>query len=61
MEQTDKEEFQVERIYQMSLLIAKSMLERDMISKKEFAEIDTKLLERYRPILGTLLAGKALQ
>lgn len=56
----DKEEFRAERLYRMSLAVAKAMLEKDMISKDEFAEIDTILLKKYRPTLGTLLSGKPL-
>lgn len=53
-----KEEFQAERMYQISLFLIKSMWKKDVISKSEFDEINTKLLEKYQPILGTLLAGK---
>lgn len=56
----DKEEFRAERLYRMSLSIARSMLEKEVISKEEFEEIDTILLEKYRPTLGTLLSGKPL-
>ncbi len=55
-----KEQFRAERLYQMSLSVAKSMLEKGIISKDEFTEIDTILLQKYRPTLGTLLAGKPL-
>lgn len=57
----DKEQFRAEKLYQMSLSIAESMLEKGILSKEEFTEIDTILLQKYRPILGTLLAGKPLQ
>lgn len=56
----DKEQFRAERLYQMSLSVAKSMLEKGVISEKEFSEIDTILLKKYRPTLGTLLSGKPL-
>lgn len=56
----DKEQFRAEKLYQMSLSIAESMLEKGILSKEEFTEIDTILLQKYRPILGTLLAGKPL-
>lgn len=55
-----EEEFRAERLYRMSLSVAKSMLEKGIISEDEFSEIDTILLEKYRPTLGTLLAGKPL-
>ena len=57
----DKEQFRAEKLYQMSLSIAESMFKKGILSKEEFTEIDTILLKKYRPILGTLLAGKPLQ
>lgn len=56
----DKEQFRAERLYLMSLSVAKSMLRQGIISKEEFTEIDTILLKKYRPTLGTLLSGKPL-
>ena len=55
-----KEQFRAERLYLMSLSLAESMLKKGIISEDEFSEIDTILLEKYRPTLGTLLAGKPL-
>lgn len=56
----DKVKFRAERIYQITISIAKAMLEKGTISEDEYAQIDTILLEKYRPILGTLLAGNPL-
>ncbi len=58
--EVSKEQFRAERLYLMSLSIAKSMLQKGVISEDEYSEIDTILLEKYRPTLGTLLAGKPL-
>ena len=55
-----EEEFRAELRYRMSLSVAKTMLEKGIISEDEYSEIDTILLEKYRPTLGTLLAGKPL-
>lgn len=55
-----EEQFRTERLYLMSLSVAESMLQKGVISEGEYSEIDTILLEKYRPILGTLLAGKPL-
>ena len=55
-----KEQFRDERLYQMSLFVAKTMLRKGIISEEEYSEIDTILLRKYQPILGTLLAGKPL-
>ena len=56
----DKKKFRAEKLYSISISIAKSMLEKGIISKKEYMQIDTILLNKYQPILGTLLAGKPL-
>lgn len=56
----DEKEFEAEKLYYISMSIAKSMLEKGIIDEKVLAIIDTKLLEKYRPISGALLAGKPL-
>ena len=58
--EVSKEQFRAERLYLMSLSVAKSMLKKGVISEDEYSEIDTILLKKYRPTLGTLLAGKPL-
>ena len=58
--EVSKEQFRAERLYLMSLSVAKSMLKKGVISEDEYSEIDTILLEKHRPTLGTLLAGKPL-
>ena len=55
-----EEQFRAERLYLMSLSVAESMLQKGIISEDEYSEIDTILLKKYRPTLGTLLAGKPL-
>ncbi len=55
-----KSGFQPELMYRMALSVAKAMLKKGIISREEYSEIDTILLEKYRPTLGTLLAGKPL-
>ena len=42
-----------------AISMAKSMLEKGLITEEEYAEIDTILLEKYRPYLGTLLSENA--
>ena len=56
----DEKEFEAEKLYYISMSIAKSMLEKGIIDEEVLAIIDTKLLEKYRPISGTLLARKPL-
>ena len=49
-------QFQAEKRYQAALSIAISLLEKELITKEEYAAIHATLLEKYRPILGTLLS-----
>lgn len=55
-----EKEFRAELRYRMSLSVARALLEEGAISEEEYREIDTILLQKHRPILGTLLAGKPL-
>ena len=57
---TSEREFRSELRYRMSLSVAKSMLEKGLISPEEYHQIDTILLKKHRPVLGTLLAGQSL-
>ena len=50
------EQFKAEKLYQTSLSIAHSMLKKDLITPEEFDAIGKLLLEKYRPILGTLFS-----
>lgn len=49
-----QEQFEREKNYQAALSIAKSMLSRGFISEREYRKIDTILIAKYRPILGSL-------
>ena len=53
------EELRNDMLYHMALSMAKTMLEKGLLSPEEYAEIDTILLEKYRPYLGTLLSENA--
>lgn len=55
-----EKEFCAELRYRMSLSVARAMLNEGVITKEEYRQIDTILLEKHRPTLGTLLAGKPL-
>ncbi|MCM1486733.1 MAG: SHOCT domain-containing protein [Firmicutes bacterium] len=55
-----EEEFRAEKMYLLCLETAKEMLKRGIISEEEFTQIDTILLEKYKPTLSTLLSGKDL-
>jgi hypothetical protein len=51
-----EEQFEREKLYQASMNLFKSMLEKGLITEEQYAIIDTKMLEKYRPLLGTLFA-----
>lgn len=55
-----EKEFQAEKLYYISISIAKSMLKKGVIDEDVLAIIDTKLLEKYRPVSATLLSGNPL-
>ncbi len=51
-----KEQMQREKLYQTTMCIAKRLLGLGLISREEYAEIDTKMRGKYEPSLGTLFA-----
>lgn len=51
-----KEQMAREKLYQTTMSIARRMLRNSLISKEEYAVIDTIFTEKYHPILGTLFA-----
>ena len=55
-----QKEFNAERRYQTAMIYVKKMLNEGVIDDKDYAEIDTKLLEKYRPTMSTLLSGQPL-
>ena len=44
-----KEELHNDMLYHAAISMAKTMLENGLITEEEYAEIDTILLEKYRP------------
>lgn len=55
-----KDEFMREKQYLAARSVAECMHKAGIISDRELAEIDTILLEKYRPSLSALLCGKPL-
>ncbi|MDO4305021.1 MAG: hypothetical protein Q4D94_14025 [Bacillota bacterium] len=53
-----QERFRAEKLYRFSLYVVQSMRKEGLISCEEYRQIDTILLEKYRPILGILLSGR---
>jgi len=54
-------QFQAEKRYQVAIAMAKALLERGLLTSEEYAVIDTVLLDKFRPTLGTLLSENHLQ
>lgn len=46
--------------YQITMSLVRQLKENGTISDNEYKQIDTIMLEKYKPILGTLLSGKPL-
>ena len=53
----NREDFCRERLYQASIAVARTMLQRGLITDNEFRQIDTMFLDKYRPLLGGLKVG----
>lgn len=49
-----------EKLYYISLSVAKEMLSQGVISEKSYQVIATKLLEKYNPVSAVLLSGNPL-
>jgi hypothetical protein len=55
-----KEQFEAEKDYQASIHLAKILRQKGLLTEEEYAIIDTKLQEKYRPLFGTLLSENDL-
>ena len=53
------EELRNDMLYHAALSIAVEMLSNRLITEQEYAEIDTILLQKYRPYLGMLFSENA--
>lgn len=54
------EEWNNEFQYQLTMSLVRRLKENGTISDNEYKQIDTIMLEKYKPILGTLLSGNPL-
>lgn len=54
------EQFEREKLYQASMEMFRKMLDQGLITEEEYEVIDTKMNEKYRPIIGTLLSPVTL-
>ena len=55
-----KEQFQKEKIYLATMMMARNFLKQGIISEDEYHEIDTKFTNKYEPSLGTLFSDIGL-
>jgi hypothetical protein len=51
--------FNRERLYQATIAIARNMRTKGIITEDEFAIFDTKMREKYKPLLGSLSPVKS--
>ena len=49
-----KEQMRQEKLYQVTMSMVRRMLAEGLITEKEYRQIDTMFLEKYRPLFGTL-------
>lgn len=49
-----KEQMERENMYQATMMIAKNLLNKDIISEEEYVQIDTNFREKYQISLSTL-------
>lgn len=53
------EQFDNEKSYMLALRFACTLKDKGLLTEEEFAVIDTKLLEKYRPKFGALFSENA--
>lgn len=53
-------EFNSEMNYQITMSYVRQLRKNGAVTDEEYREIDTIMLKKYRPILGTLLSGNSL-
>ncbi len=51
-----KEQMRQEKLYQVTMSMVRRMLAEGLITEKEYRQIDTMFLEKYRPLFGTLFS-----
>jgi hypothetical protein len=49
-----KEQFEGEKNYRVSIIIAKAMLARKIINESDYSKIDIMLISKYKPAIGGL-------
>ena len=55
-----EEQFEREKLYQATMNVFDGMRKKGLITEEQYAIIDTKMLQKYQPLLGTLFAAQPL-
>lgn len=55
----NEDQFEREKLYQASMNMFQAMLKDGLITEEQYAIIDTKMREKYSPIIGTLFPENA--
>ena len=50
----ENKSFERETSYQVTMNLFRQMLKQGVINKDEYNKIDTKMIEKYQPVFGTL-------
>ena len=53
-------QFRAEMRYQVAIAMAKTLVDKGLLTHEEYAAMDAILLEKFRPFLGVLLSENAL-
>ena len=53
-------QFHAEKQYQVALAIARTLLNKGLLTRNEYAAIDAILLDKFQPCLGALLSDNSL-
>ena len=56
----DGKKFKDELLYQSTMSTAREMLKSGAISEKDYKKIEEHFIEKYKPVIGTLMAENEL-
>ena len=56
----ENKSFERETSYQVTMNLFRQMLKQGVIDKEEYNKIDTKMIEKYHPVFGTLFSEMPL-
>lgn len=56
----NEDQFEREKLYQATMNMFRSMLKKGLITEEQYTIINTNMLQKYQPLLGTLFAVQPL-